>query len=297
MNKILLSGANGNIGSFLYSHLEMEFSIMTMDYSQGPIEKNFTQLDLTDMHQVKRYVENCDHFDTLIFLVGLAHAKGKGKDLPEFKKLNYQTLVNLFSALGNYNKIPRKIIFSSTISIYGEKYHQSIYTEDSVKIPFSPYAVTKLDAEQFLLDKFSDKTWILRFAPVYSSDFLLNINRRIRMGRKFYRVGKGSRKLSLCNIENIRVAVEAIIKDKVPVGIYNLSDQKEYSYNELLEKQQAKWILPIPKFMIKMAYVFGKVTGNIFLKGNAIKLLTDNVYPSNKIRSHVDFSATLNNIN
>ena len=26
------------------------------------------------------------------------------------------------------------------------------------------------------------------------------------MGSKFYRVGKGSRKLSLCNIENIRVA-------------------------------------------------------------------------------------------
>jgi hypothetical protein len=83
----------------------------------------------------------------------------------------------------------------------------------------------------------------------------------------------------------------------VPAGIYNLSDSKEYSYNELLKKQQAKWIFPIPRFMIKMAYVFGKVTGNIFLKENAVKLLTDNVYPSSKIRSHVDFSATLNNIN
>ena len=30
------------------------------------------------------------------------------------------------------------------------------------------------EAEQYLLDKFSDKTWILSFAPVYSSDFLLN---------------------------------------------------------------------------------------------------------------------------
>ena len=181
--------------------------------------------------------------------------------------------------------------------MYGEKYHQSVYGEDSRKKPFSPYAVTKLEAEQYLLDNFAEKSWILRFAPVYSSDFLLNINRRIRMGSKFYRVGKGSRELSLCNIENIRVAVEAIIKDKVPAGIYNLSDQKEYSYNELLKKQQAKWILPIPKFMIKMAYVFGKVTGNIFLKENAVKLLTDNVYPSSKIRSHLDFSATLNNIN
>ena len=295
--KTLIAGRNGYIGSHLYSQLEQQISITSIGYSQGPIEKNFINLNLTDIIQVNDFAKNCYHFDVLIFLVGLAHAKGKGKQLPEFKKINYQTLVNLLSALENNNKIPHKIIFSSTISIYGEKYHQSIYTEDSVKIPFSPYAVTKLDAEQYLLDKFADKTWILRFAPVYSSDFLLNIKRRVRMGSKFYRVGKGSRKLSLCNIENIRVAVEAIIKDKVPVGIYNLSDQKEYSYNELLKKQQAKWILPIPKFMIKMAYVFGKVTGNIFLKENAVKLLTDNVYPSSKIRSHVDFSATLNNIN
>jgi hypothetical protein len=117
------------------------------------------------------------------------------------------------------------------------------------------------------------------------------------MGNRHYKVGKGARKFSLCNIENIKTVIFEIINGNVPAGIYNLSDSKEYSYNELLKKQQAKWIFPIPRFMIKMAYVFGKVTGNIFLKENAVKLLTDNVYPSSKIRSHVDFSATLNNIN
>ena len=297
MNKVLLAGVNGYIGSHLYSQLEEQAAVTSLDYGNSSAKKDFINLDLTDSDKINDFAHNCDHFDVLIFLVGLAHAKGKGKDLPEFKKVNYQTLVNLLSALRSNNKIPDKIIFSSTISVYGEKYHQNVYGEDSGKKPFSPYAVTKLEAEQYLLDNFGTKSWILRFAPVYSSDFLLNINRRIRMGSTFYRVGKGSRKLSLCNIENIRVAVETIIKDKVPAGIYNLSDQKEYSYNELLEKQQAKWILPIPKFMIKMAYVFGKVTGNIFFKEIAVKLLTDNVYPSSKIRSHVDFSATLNNIN
>ena len=63
--------------------------------------------------------------------------------------------------------------------------------------------MTKLEAEQYLLDNFGTKSWILRFAPVYSSEFLLNINRRIRMGSRFYQVGDGSRKLSLCNIENL----------------------------------------------------------------------------------------------
>ena len=293
----MISGINGNIGSFLHPQLEHEFSIMAMSYSQGSIENNFIQLDLTDIDKVNHYAENCDHFDDLIFLVGLAHIKGKGRNLPEFKKVNYQTLLNLLSAFNSNNKVPDKIIFASTISVYGEKYNQNIYGEDSTKSPFSPYAVTKLEAEQYLLKNFSPKSWILRFAPVYSSDFMLNINRRIRMGNRHYRVGKGARKFSLCNIENIKTVIFEIINGNVPAGIYNLSDPKEYSYNELLKKQQAKWILPIPRFMIKMAYVFGKVTGNIFLKENAVKLLTDNVYPSRKIRSHVDFSATLNNIN
>ena len=294
--KALIAGGNGYIGSHLYSILEKQASVASIDYGNCTTEKDFINLDLTNIDKVIDFAANCDHFDVLIFLVGLAHAKGKGKDLPEFKKLNYQTLVNLLSALENNNKIPHKIIFSSTISIYGEKYNQSIYTEDSGKMPFSPYAVTKLEAEQYLLDNYADKSWILRFAPVYSSDFLLNINRRIRMGSKFYRVGKGSRKLSLCNIENIRVAVEAIIKDKVPAGIYNLSDPKEYTYDELLKWQKSSWVLPVPAFSVRLLYYLGKFFNSPFLKENTVKLISDNIFPSEKICSHIDLPATINDV-
>jgi len=294
--KILIAGNKGYIGSHLYSQLVEQASITSIDYGNGLGEKDFINMDLTNIDNVNYFAENCAHFDVLIFLVGLAHAKGKGKDLPEFNKINYQTLVNLLSVLKSNNKIPDKIIFSSTISVYGEKYHQSVYGEDSGKKPFSPYAVTKLVAEQYLLDNFAAKSWILRFAPVYSSNFLLNINRRIRMGSKFYRVGKGSRKLSLCNIENIRVAVEAIIKDKVPAGIYNLSDQKEYTYNELLRWHKSNWVLPIPAFSVRLLYYLGKLFNNTFLKENSVKLISDNVFPSDKIRSFIDLPATINDV-
>ena len=253
-------------------------------------------MDLTDINKVNDFADNCDHFCVLIFLVGLAHAKGKGKDFPEFKKVNYQTLVNLLSALGNNKKVPDKIIFASTISVYGEKYNQSIYTEDSPKKPFSPYAVTKLQAEQYLLDNFSNRLWILRFAPVYSSDLLLNINRRTKARNSFYRVGKGAKKLSLCNIENIRIAVDAIINDKLPEGIYNLSDPKEYTYNDLLNWQKADWVFPIPEDGVKLLYYLGKFINSIFLKENTVKLISDNIFPSVKIRSYIDLPAIINDL-
>ena len=296
MSRILLLGANGFIGSKLYSGLSKKFEVIPSGSVKGAIGENFIKLDLTNLSAVNDFAVNCNHFNAIIFLVGLAHTKGKRKKLPEFEKVNYQTLVNLLSALELNYKIPEKIIFASTISVYGEKYHQSIYVEGLAQKPFSPYAVTKLQAEKYLLDKFDDKSWILRFAPVYSSGFLLNINRRTYIGSRPYRVGKGSKKLSLCNIENIRAVIEKIIINKVPTGIYNLSDPKEYTYNELLWWQKAKWVFPIPVFLVKMLYYLGKFINSTFLKENSVKLISDNVFPSKKIRSYIDLPATINDV-
>ncbi len=293
MNKVLIAGANGFIGSYLYNKLNKKFPITVMDNSESSIEKDFIQLDFTDSDKVKCFAENYTQFDALIFLVGLAHKKGKGKELSEFRDVNTQTLIHLLSALNKQGKLPNKIIFSSTISVYGEKYHQNIYSEDSMKKPFSPYAVTKLEAEQYLLDHFADKSWILRFAPVYAPNFLLNINRRTKIRGWSYKVRKGSAKLSLCNIKNIGIAVEGIINGKVPAGIYNISDTKEYSFDDLLKWENVNWVMPIPVFLIKSWYYLGKVTNNIFLKENSVKLMSDNIFPSDKIRQYISLPATL----
>ena len=293
--KILLAGGSGFIGSHLINYFENIYLITLIDKQELDCT-NKINLDLADSQEVKRFVKDCPQHDILIFLIGLAHAKGKGKDLPVFEDVNYKTLVNLLSALEKHNKTPGKIIFASTISVYGERYNQNKYIESLEPNPFSPYAVTKLQAEQYLLDNWKDKSWILRFAPVYSSDFLLNINRRTKMDKWFYKIGNGSKKISLCNIENIKMAIEGIIDGKVPAGIYNISDPQSYSYNDLLKHQGASGVLRIPAFVIRLLFILGKITNNIFLKENSIKLITDNIFPSDKIRSYVDLPGTINDV-
>ena len=281
------------IGSFLYNRFNKNYSITALDYSKASIEENFCPLDLTQKADVETFAEKSPKFDALIFLVGLAHKKGKGKELDEFRRINKQTLVNLLSKLDEKNKLPEKIIFASTISVYGEKINQNIYYEDSEKTPFSPYAVTKLEAEEFLLTNYGEQSWILRFAPVYASGFQLNINRRTRAGSWFYKVGNGSKKLSLCNLENIGSAVQGILENKVSAGIYNISDENEYSYNDLLNYVNAKWIVRIPSFLMQGLYYIGKMMNNIFLKENATKLISNNIFPSGKIRVYIDLPAVL----
>ena len=192
------------------------------------------------------------------------------------------------------NKLPKKIIFASTISVYGEKINQNIYLEDSPAEPFSPYAITKLGAEKFLLNKYITQSWILRLAPVYASNFKLNIKRRTIIGSWFYKVGTGYKKLSLCNLDNIGLTVKSIIENKIPPGVYNLSDAKDYSYNDLLSYVNAKWIIYIPTFLVKGLYIMGKIMNNVFLKENAIKLISNNIFPSNKIRKFIELPSKLN---
>ena len=290
---ILLAGANGNIGSFIFEKLNKEYAITRLDYTQGILGNNYFSLDLTNELEVSTFSKSSPKHNALIFLVGLAHKKGKGQEFDEFRRINKQTLVNLLSALEVQGKLPNKIIFASTISVYGEKLNQNIYNEDSEKNPFSPYAVTKLEAEEFLLEHYEKQSWILRLSPVYAPNFQLNINRRTKLGGRFYKVGRGTKKLSLCNLENIGCAIQGIIEDKVPAGIYNISDAKDYTYNDLLNYANGKWTLPIPRFLVKGLYIMGKMMNNIFLKENATKLISDNIFPSDKIRQYIELPYAL----
>ena len=286
--KILIAGSNGIIGSFLNKQLSKENTLISLSKSGAHNEKTLFVVDLLKVNEVQDFVKNSPKFDVLIFLVGLAHKKGKKEELNSFRKVNKQTLINIMTEFEICRKIPSKIIFASTISIYGEKYRKKKYAENSKKTPLSPYAATKLEAEEFLFDKFIDRTWILRFSPVYSPKFLLNIERRTKLGKIYFRVGKGLQKLSLCNIQNIKSAIDGIIYDKVPVGVYNISDKKNYSYQNLLKYMGVRLFVLIPPLFIKLIYHLAKRLKILTFHENSIKLLTDNIYPSSKFTKYVD---------
>jgi len=62
---------------------------------------------------------------------------------------------------------------------------------------------------------------------------------------------------------------------------------------KLLKYVNAKWVVRIPTFLVKGLYVVGKMMNNIFLKENATKLISDNIFPSDKIRQFIDMPNTL----
>ena len=294
--KILIAGSSGTIGSFLNEEFKKDFSVYNIG-SKKKSQNNYYTLDLTNKAETRLFSKKSLKFDVIIFLVGLAHKKGIGKEIDEFRNVNKSTLVNLISNLQHQKKKPDKIIFASTISVYGERLNEANYLENKTPLPLSPYALTKLEAENYLLKNVSTNIWILRFAPVYSPSFKMNINRRTTMLGFHYKIGSGDNKLSLCSINNIKISIKHIIKGKVPPGVYNVSDKKEYSYNDLLNYKNAKRIIYIPTIVVKLLYYYGNFINNIFLKENTIKLISSNIFPSNKIRKYVNLKSSLTNTN
>ena len=289
--EILIAGHSGVIGSSLYKYLTNPNSFKNLNETINIIGLDSKNLDLTNESKIEQFISTYEKFDILIYLVALAHSKGNKNDFFIHEEINYKTLINTIRVLKRYDKIPQKIIYTSTISVYGERIDQEYYNEDLLPRPFSPYAKSKYKAENFLFKYYKNKTWILRLAPVYSKDFLLNINRRTKIGLLNYKVGYGNKKLSLCNIKNIHKVVSNVITGNIPPDIYNVSDKIYYTYNILIGGN--KPVLRIPRFTIWILYFLGKGFKNIFIIENSVKLLTNNIFPSNKLSKFVKLNAKL----
>ena len=193
MSRILIAGSTGNIGSYLVKKLSNKHELVTLSKSNKIAKGHHAQLDLTDKNSLAAFSKKYKRFDCLIFLVGLAHKKGKNKEYSEFNTLNFLTLKNLLYSLKSESKLPEKVVFASTIAVYGESMNQKFYLEHDKTMPISPYAKTKLKSENLMIENYFSQAYILRLAPIYSKTFTLNIKRRTKIFNYKYRVGDGSK--------------------------------------------------------------------------------------------------------
>lgn len=299
--KILITGVYGIVGSYLYEHLKNNNEIVGIGRKKVFDECNkYYSCDITEKEQIKKvFIENKD-IDIIIHCAALAHNKGNDLSFDRFMKVNYEATKYLVDLSNEYLNL-KNFIFISTISVYGENLEKSIYRETDTCEPRSPYAVAKKKSEDYIKEKCKSNYSILRLAPVYSKEFTLNIDRRSMIKNIPYRVGSGKQKLSLCNIANIYEAINYIINnsDKECEEIYNISDNEIYDFNDLLRFNNVgiRKIL-FPKLVFKFLNEINKITfKKQFIHENTIKLITDNIYSSDKINEKIKMKYNIEDLN
>ena len=294
--KILLTGVNGFIGSNIYNELKSKHEVLGISKSKSSrICNQYISCDLTDREKLKEVLKKHSDIDVIVHCAALAHNKGNDLSFDRFQKVNYGVTKDLVDLSNEYLNL-KQFIFLSTISVYGERMDKSVYIESDECYPKSPYAVAKKKSEEYIEANCNSPYFILRLAPVYSDTFKLNIQRRTEIKGINYIIGKGNNKLSLCNVKNIVDVVVNIINVNIPSNeIYNISDEKEYTFKQMLDINHISRVkLFIPKFIISILYRINKIVmKKQFIEENSIKLISDNIYSSEKLISNMNLKYKL----
>ena len=175
--KILVTGGAGYLGSKLVSRLleenhkvraidclpsDEEFPLSASDYP--PFE--FVSVDIRDRKAVS---ESLEGMDAVIHLAAITAFSGSvsADQQKMIDEVNYQATCNLLD-LCLENKIER-CIFTSTCSNYGITEQSRYATEEDALEPTSPYAESKVKAEEYVLKSANLGFYptILRLATVF----------------------------------------------------------------------------------------------------------------------------------
>jgi len=250
---VLVTGATGFLGQIIYRNLcQYGYQVIGTGRSEIPkqkVVKNFEYIK-ADISDTKILAKICNDKqpDVIVHCAGIAHQR-TFRPLPDilYDKINHHASMNLAKIGGKANPNLYFILLSS-ICVYGE--NGGIHFNEANRCnPSSAYAKSKLAAETILKKLFKTrcirKLDILRLAPVYESDWRMNLEKRIcAPGKRFYfKYGSGQQKLSVLARKNLADFIQyRILTDtsKRICGIMNISDPKPCSFNEMIDLMNPK---------------------------------------------------------
>ena len=314
MKKIIITGVNGIIGSELCKRfIDKGYYVIGIDRIEPQREDDgqfeYVKLDITDQDKVRQFFSGLS-FDYLIHCAALVHKNSPDLSFDNFMRINFEGTKNIFdSVIKSKNDSGfKRAIFFSTIEVYGGEGRDGVISEYNECKPITFYGQSKLAAERYLLKlnkEYKLPIIILRLTPVYSESFLRNVKRRVLIGgdKFFYRVGDGKQKVSLCSRNNVVDVVERCIEGEVPFGeVFNISDDKVYSFNDLSNYFRElgsgnRITIKIPKFIV---YSGIKLLSLLFsskkerLLSIYYKLIKDNIYSIEKAKKFLKYNPKWN---
>ena len=146
MNKILVTGATGQIGSELTPALREKYghdAVIASDIQQPEeLDDPFVELDVTDRDAIEDVVEEHD-VDTIFHLAAILSAKGEENPGLAWD-VNVNGLYNVFEVGREYDV--EKIVTPSSIAVYGSTTPDNP-GEETVLIPTTMYGISKVLTE------------------------------------------------------------------------------------------------------------------------------------------------------
>lgn len=276
---ILFTGASGFLGDNIYPILSQKYEIDTLGLSA----KDTYYIDFSKEIPVFN-----KPYEIILHVAGKAHIIPTSEnEINQFFQINLQGTKNLCSALETI-KLPKAMIFISSVAVYGAEFGTNINEEHALS-GTSPYALSKIQAEEFLIDWCSKNKvtlGILRPSLIAGKNPPGNLGAMINGIKtgKYFRIGNGSARKSVLMAEDIARIIPKLAEVG---GIYNVCDNHHPSFAELedlIAKQlNKKAPRSIPYWAAKSMALIGDLVGNKFpINSSKLDKMTQSLTFSNE---------------
>ncbi len=279
MRKILITGYNGFVGSAITS-VFTEYNLIGVDLLPGQsVHQHFDWENIGIVPEI----------DCIIHLAGKSQDTSDVSKTEEYTKINLGLTQRIFDHFLRSNA--QKFFFFSSVKAIADTLIGDQLTEDDKPNPKTPYGMSKLAAEQYILSKtipVGKKVYILRPCMIHgpgnkgSLKLLYNL---VQKGLP-WPLGAFENFRSFTSIGNLMFIIKELIDKDIEPGVYQVADDDPLSTSELIEimalsLNQKPHIWKIPQGFIQLAAKLGDIT-HFPLNTESLKKLTDSYVVSNQ---------------
>lgn len=288
MKTCLLTGHSGFLGQYILKHLEENYRVITVGRKNGDI--------ICDLSTSKP--SSPEQIDMVVHAAGKAHSVPRTKEEEqEFLDVNFKGTINLFEGIGNRLAVDAKVVFISTVGVYGVDKGLDL-NEDEPLLGKTPYALAKVKAEKWLEDFCGGRQLslsMLRLPLIAGENAPGNLRAMINgisTGR-YVSIGGGKAKKSMVLADDV---AKLIASDKLKAGTFNLTDGQHPTFRELELAMAARIGKPVPKkfpvFLAKILGIAGDIIGSKFpVNSNTIRKITsDLTFNDTKAREQLNWN-------
>ena len=239
--------------------------------------------------------------DFVIHLAAKAHDLKKVNSETDYYLVNTELTKQVFNSFISSNA--KVFITLSSVKAVADELDCEL-TEEHFPNPVTHYGKSKLNAEEYILSNqipHGKRVYILRPCMIHGPGNKGNLNLLYKIVSKGlpWPLGSFENKRSFCSIENLCFIINELIEnDKIPSGIYNVSDDEPISTNEIikliaLNNKRKYYIWKIPKLIIYTISKLGDLLKLPINTENLNKLTENYIVSNNKILQAINKSLPL----
>lgn len=258
MKKLLFTGGTGFLGKNIYPLLAKEYDVTLC----GITDKDDIKVNIAKEVPVLN-----EKYDIVLHAAGKAHVVPRTEaEKQAFFDVNLLGTKNLCKALEK-SGLPKALIFISTVAVYGCDEGENI-TEDHPLNGKTPYALSKIQAEEFLTDwckKHNVVLGIIRPSLIAGPNPPGNLGAMISgiKSGKYLSIGGGKARKSVLMVQDI-VSLVNLLAQKG--GVYNVCDDSQPTFRDLekiiSEQLGGKRVINIPYWTANILAKIGNILGS-----------------------------------